>query len=244
MPFILISFISIMLIILMVIIISASSIFIEKTALSGFSETADGYRDLVQVWLNDQKDLTSVITKESEFLNYFDNSDNFNLYIANAELSELLLELDSHFASFSLFDLNGKLIADTSGNKNIIESNISKSGLWQILINNGYKYSIADEIEISSFNNEYVITILSGIYDHSGKPAVVLDAELKWCNFAKKYFSEITIGKTGNIYIVDENGKRIAHKDVSKINTISEGSRNALQAASTERKGILYYEDE
>ena len=52
MPFTIISSVTIMLIILMIVIISASAIFIERTALRGFSETADGYRDLVSVWLN------------------------------------------------------------------------------------------------------------------------------------------------------------------------------------------------
>ena len=242
MPFTIISSVAIMLIILMIVIISASSVFIEKIALRGFMETADGYRDLVTVWLNDQRDLTSVIAKESEFLDYFKNPNELNLTIANVELTELVRELGDHFTSFSLFDLNGKLVTSTL--ENTMESNIANRGLWNRLIESGYEYSIADEIEISPVNNEYVITLLSGVVDYSGKPAGVLAAELKWDNFAKKYFSEITIGETGNIYVVDEDGKRVAHKDVQKINTVSEGSRNALAAASTERKGTLHYEDE
>lgn len=244
MPFTIISSVTIMLIILMIVIISASAIFIERTALRGFSETADGYRDLVSVWLNDQRDLTSVIAKESEFLDYFKAPSTLNLAIAENELLELLSELEIHFASFSLFDLNGNLVTSTYKNKSNVENSISHRGLWQRLIDSGYRYSIADEIDVSPIDNEYVITVLSGVVDYSGKPAGVLAAELKWNNFAKKYFSEITIGKTGNIYVVDEDGKRVAHKDVSKINTISIGSKNALSAAAAERKGVLHYEDD
>ena len=68
-PFIIVSSVASMLIILMIVIIYASSMFIEKTALRGFQEIADGYRDLVTVWLNDQKDIAFIMTKESEFLN-------------------------------------------------------------------------------------------------------------------------------------------------------------------------------
>lgn len=71
MPFTIISSVAIMLIVLMIVIISASAIFMERTAISGFMETADGYRDLVSIWIGDQADLTSVISKESEFLDYF-----------------------------------------------------------------------------------------------------------------------------------------------------------------------------
>ena len=102
---------------------------------------------------------------------------------------ELLSELEIHFASFSLFDLNGNLVTSTYKNKSNVENSISHRGLWQCLIDSGYRYSIADEIDVSPIDNEYVITVLSGVVDYSGKPAGVLAAELKWNNFAKKYFS-------------------------------------------------------
>ncbi len=244
MPFTIILSIAVMLIILMIVIISTSAAFIERTALRGFSETADGYRDLVSVWLNDQIDLTSIIAKESEFLDYFKEPNEHNLTIAENELDELLVELEMHFSSFSLFDLNGRLIKSTYNNQNALESDISHRRLWQRLIDSGYRYSIDDEIEISLINNEYVITLLSGVFDNNGEPVGILAAELKWNNFAKKYFSEITIGKTGNIYVVDEEGKRVAHRDISKINTVSMGSKNALSAAASQRKGVLHYEDD
>ena len=243
MPFAIISAVVIMLLVLMIVVISASSIFIEKTALRGFQETADGYRDLVSVWLNDQKDLTSVIAKESEFLDYFKDPNDLTFTIAKTELEELVKELSTYVSSLSLYDLNGNLLTDSSSGSTI-QTNISDRSLWERFIKTGYQYSIDDEIEISPLSQEYVISILAGVIDYTGKPAGVLAAELKWNNFAKKYFSEITIGETGNIYIVDEDGKRVAHKDVKKINTISEGSRNALQAASTQKKGSLHYEDE
>ncbi|KLI43786.1 chemotaxis protein [Brachyspira hyodysenteriae] len=243
MPFTIISSVAIMLIVLMIVIISASAVFIEKTALRGFQETADGYRDLVSVWLNDQKDLTSVIAKESEFLDYFKDPNDLTFTIAKTELEELVQELSTYVSSLSLYDLKGNLLTDSSSGSTI-QTNISDRSLWERFVNTGYQYSIDDEIEVSPLNQEYVISILAGVIDYTGKPAGVLAAELKWNNFAKKYFSEITIGETGNIYIVDEDGKRVAHKDVKKINTISEGSRNALQAASTQKKGSLHYEDE
>ncbi|OEJ16022.1 chemotaxis protein [Brachyspira hampsonii] len=243
MPFTIISSVAVMLLILMIVIISASAVFIERTALRGFQETADGYRDLVSVWLNDQKDLTSVIAKESEFLDYFKNPNDLTFIIAKTELEELVQELGTYVSSLSLYDLNGNLLTDSSSGSTI-QTNISDRSLWERFINTGYQYSIDDEIEVSPINQEYVISILAGVIDYTGKPAGVLAAELKWNNFAKKYFSEITIGKTGNIYVVDEDGKRVAHKDVEKINTISEGSRNALQAASTHKKGSLHYEDD
>ncbi len=243
MPFTIISSVAIMLLVLMIVIISASAVFIERTALRGFQETADGYRDLVSVWLNDQKDLTSVIAKESEFLDYFKNPNDLTFTIAKTELEELVQELGTYVSSLSLYDLNGNLLTDSSSGSTI-QTNISDRSLWERFIKTGYQYSIDDEIEVSPINQEYVISILAGVIDYSGKPAGVLAAELKWNNFAKKYFSEITIGKTGNIYVVDEDGKRVAHKDVKKINTISEGSRNALQAASTQKKGSLHYEDD
>ncbi|WP_295159837.1 methyl-accepting chemotaxis protein [uncultured Brachyspira sp.] len=243
MPFIIISSVALMLITLMIVIVSASAIFIEKTALRGFQETADGYRDLVTVWLNDQKDLTSIIAKESEFLNYFIDPNDLTLAVAKSELQEVCNELNTYVASLSLYDLNGKFIADSS-NGSTIQNDISKRNLWERFISTGYQYSIDDEIEFFPNDGQYVLAILVGIFDNSGKPIGVLASELKWDNFSKKYFSEITIGKTGNIYVVDENGNRVAHGDSNKINTISEGSKSALQAASSQRKGTIHYEDD
>ena len=88
MPFAIISAVVIMLLVLMIVVISASAIFMERTAISGFMETADGYRDLVSIWIEDQADLTSVISKESEFLDYFQNPNNGTLNIAKDEFNE------------------------------------------------------------------------------------------------------------------------------------------------------------
>ena len=124
MPFVIISSVAIMLLVLMIVIISASAVFIEKTALRGFQETADGYRDLVSVWLNDQKDLTSVIAKESEFLDYFKNPNDLTFTIAKTELEELVQELGTYVSSLSLYDLNGNLLTDSSSGSTI-QTNIS-----------------------------------------------------------------------------------------------------------------------
>ena len=118
MPFTIISSVVVMLLILMIVVISASAVFMERTALRGFMETADGYRDLVSIWIEDQADLTSVISKESEFLDYFLNPSQDNLNIADNEFNELLKELESHYSAFALIDLNGNVVLDTASTKN------------------------------------------------------------------------------------------------------------------------------
>ncbi|MEI0557198.1 methyl-accepting chemotaxis protein [Brachyspira intermedia] len=242
MPFTIISSVAVMLLVLMIVIISASAIFMERTAISGFMETADGYRDLVSIWIEDQADLTSVISKESEFLDYFENPNQYTLSIASGEFIELLKELESHFSAFALIDLNGKVVLDTASNEHL--NTVSQKTIWKELQNNNYKYAIEDEIYLSSVTGNYVIGVLAGVFDTNARPAGVLYAELRWDSFVQKYFSEITIGKTGNIYIVNEEGRRVAHKEVKKVNTISIGSKNALSAAASQRKGALHYEDE
>ena len=242
MPFAIISAVVIMLLVLMIVVISASAIFMERTAISGFMETADGYRDLVSIWIEDQADLTSVISKESEFLDYFQNPNNGTLNIAKDEFNELLNELKSHYSAFALIDLNGNVVLDTASNTQL--NSISQKTIWKELKENNYKYAIEDEIYLSSVTGNYVIGVLAGVFDANNNIAGVLYAELRWNEFVNKYFSEITIGETGNIYIVNEDGKRVAHKDVNKVNTISIGSKNALSAAASQRKGALHYEDE
>ena len=242
MPFAIISAVVIMLLVLMIVVISASAIFMERTAISGFMETADGYRDLVSIWIEDQADLTSVISKESEFLDYFQNPNDGTLNIAKDEFNELLNELKSHYSAFALIDLNGNVVLDTASNTQL--NAISQKTIWKELKENNYKYAIEDEIYLSSVTGNYVIGVLAGVFDANNNIAGVLYAELRWNEFVNKYFSEITIGETGNIYIVNEDGKRVAHKDVNKVNTISIGSKNALSAAASQRKGALHYEDE
>ena len=242
MPFAIISAVVIMLLVLMIVVISASAIFMERTAISGFMETADGYRDLVSIWIEDQADLTSVISKESEFLDYFQNPNDGTLNIAKDEFNELLNELKSHYSAFALIDLNGKVVLDTASNEHL--NTVSQKTIWKELRDNNYKYAIEDEIYLSSVTGNYVIGVLAGVFDTNNSPAGVLYAELRWDSFVQKYFSEITIGETGNIYIVNEDGKRVAHKDVNKVNTISIGSKNALSAAASQRKGALHYENE
>ena len=242
MPFTIISSVAVMLLILMIVVISASAVFMERTALRGFMETADGYRDLVSIWIEDQADLTSVISKESEFLDYFLNPSQDNLNIADNEFNELLKELESHYSAFALIDLNGNVVLDTASNTQL--DLISEKTIWRELKDNNYKYAIEDEIYLSSVTDNYVIGVLAGVFDAEGKVSGVLYGELRWDSFVQKYFSEITIGETGNIYVVDEDGKRVAHKDVNKVNTISIGSKNALSAADAQRKGTLHYEDE
>ena len=242
MPFTIISSVAVMLLILMIVVISASAVFMERTALRGFMETADGYRDLVSIWIEDQADLTSVISKGSEFLDYFLNPSQDNLNIADNEFNELLKELESHYSAFALIDLNGNVVLDTASNTQL--DLISEKTIWRELKDNNYKYAIEDEIYLSSVTDNYVIGVLAGVFDAEGKVSGVLYGELRWDSFVQKYFSEITIGETGNIYVVDEDGKRVAHKDVNKVNTISIGSKNALSAADAQRKGTLHYEDE
>ena len=169
MPFTIISSVAVMLLVLMIVIISASAIFMERTAISGFMETADGYRDLVSIWIEDQADLTSVISKESEFLDYFENPNQYTLSIASGEFIELLKELESHFSAFALIDLNGKVVLDTASNEHL--NTVSQKTIWKELQNNNYKYAIEDEIYLSSVTGNYVIGVLAGVFDTNARPA-------------------------------------------------------------------------
>ena len=174
---IVISLLSTFFLVLIVVILSLrSNKTIKESTLSGFNSTVTGYKEMLDTWLDDQRNLIRTYAVSPAVISYLLNRDAVDIRPVLAEfeaINDLVLDI-------GLTDTNGIILDNVNGVK-IGENIITiRTNILNILKANNNKASFDDQLQKSVADNKWSLAALSGVFyngEHIGNVYIIMDWE-------------------------------------------------------------------
>ncbi|MEI0530955.1 methyl-accepting chemotaxis protein [Brachyspira pilosicoli] len=174
---IVISLLSTFFLVLIVVILSLrSNKTIKESTLSGFNSTVTGYKEMLDTWLDDQRNLIRTYAVSPVVISYLLNRDAVDIRPVLAEfeaINDLVLDI-------GLTDTNGIILDNVNGVK-IGENIITiRTNILNILKANNNKASFDDQLQKSVADNKWSLAALSGVFyngEHIGNVYIIMDWE-------------------------------------------------------------------
>lgn len=174
---IVISLLSTFFLVLIVVILSfRSNKTIKESTLSGFNSTVTGYKEMLDTWLDDQRNLIRTYAVSPAVISYLLNRDAVDIRPILAEfeaINDLVLDI-------GLTDTNGIILDNVNGVK-IGENIITiRTNILNILKSNNNRASFDDQLQKSVADNKWSLAALSGVFyngEHIGNVYIIMDWE-------------------------------------------------------------------
>ena len=174
---IVISLLSTFFLVLIVVILSfRSNKTIKESTLSGFNSTVTGYKEMLDTWLDDQRNLIRTYAVSPAVISYLLNRDAVDIRSVLAEfeaINDLVLDI-------GLTDTNGIILDNVNGVK-IGENIITiRTNILNILKSNNNRASFDDQLQKSVADNKWSLAALSGVFyngEHIGNVYIIMDWE-------------------------------------------------------------------
>ena len=174
---IVISLLSTFFLVLIVVILSfRSNKTIKESTLSGFNSTVTGYKEMLDTWLDDQRNLIRTYAVSPTVISYLLNRDAVDIRSVLAEfeaINDLVLDI-------GLTDTNGIILDNVNGVK-IGENIITiRTNILNILKSNNNRASFDDQLQKSVADNKWSLAALSGVFyngEHIGNVYIIMDWE-------------------------------------------------------------------
>ena len=241
-----ISILSTIFLVLIVAILSYRSHAIVKDAtLSGFDNTVNGYKDMLDVWLDDNRNLVQTYSVSPIVRNYLlDRSIDIRTTLTEFEL------INEYVLDIGITDTNG-IILDNVNNVKIGENITTvRPNILNILKNNNNGASFDDSIQRSSADNKWSLAAISGVKyngEYIGNVYMILD----WEDLAKK-LQELKLPERTRIFAIDDNNTVVLDTK-NEINTeaneaytsiikggMSSGVMNYISSVSHDPRTAVY----
>ncbi|WP_295161548.1 methyl-accepting chemotaxis protein [uncultured Brachyspira sp.] len=235
--------ISSMLILMLVFLLGTSLYFSNKgltdTTYRGFHNTTGGYVDLFDSILESQLMVSTAYASSVNIINYLMNG-NDETYRQNSLIDiNLFCDRNEYIEDIYVINTNGNISLARSSK--LIGRNIQdfRSDTWSKL-RSGREFVFGNNIIRSEESKEFTISLGIRVLDFNNNLIGYLLSVIKLPVIHKKYFSDIRLGKTAKIVMVNEKGIIVMGSDISNIGeeAISEYIK-IVQGASTE--GELKY---
>lgn len=238
MPLFIISIVVIFMLVLIVITEIKASDIIKDSTYDGFNNTVSGYASLIDTWFDSQLDMADIYVTSEELIKY--------LQLRTADMQNTALNNLKKFSSLNEYAINIGL-SDPSGNILIDSDNpdLINQNIFNIhpdlkeKINNSSKGVFGKNITHSLTTGGWCLVLLEKINDDNNKLIGYLHVILDWSTLNKNHIEPLIIGKTGNMYAVDEDLKIKIH---NTIDNIDKDAPQQFKEAFKQDKGILEYE--
>lgn len=210
---IVISLLSTFFLVLIVVILSLrSNNTIKKSTLSGFNSTVTGYKEMLDTWLDDQRNLIRTYAVSPVVISYLLNRDAVNIRPVLAEfeaINDLVLDI-------GLTDTNGIILDNVNGVK-IGENIITiRTNILNILKSNNNKASFDDQLQKSVADNKWSLAALSGVFyngEHIGNVYIIMD----WEDLSVR-LQDLKLPERTRIFAVDDD-RNIVLDTKNELNT-------------------------
>lgn len=243
MPLIIMSFVSVLTIILVFGIVKLGTNGIRNTAQYGFDATTKVYARLINVWLNEIIVLgQQIVNGNSEIATYLENKTDEN---KSQVLNELIgfSKSNSTIIALYIIDMNGKVILDSSDNL-IVNKNVdwTKRRAWKKFLSD-YQAEVYETDEVSPIDNKTrVITVLIPVKAPNSDNIVgAMGVMVNWNQFIDKEIEVVKMGKTGHPFIVDRDGWVIADPIPSHVRNETLRTSDFIQYAVNNDSGFFSY---
>ncbi|OEJ14147.1 chemotaxis protein [Brachyspira hampsonii] len=241
-----ISILSTLFLVLIVAILSyRSHLIVKDTTLSGFDNTVNGYKDMLDVWLDDNRNLIKTYAVSPIVRSYLMNRD--------IDIRSTLTEFETineYVLDIGITDTNGIILDNVTGVK--IGENITtvRPNILNILNNNNNEASFDDGIKRSSAHNKWSLAAISGVKyngEYIGNVYMILD----WEDLASK-LQELKLPERTRIFAIDDNNTVVLDTK-NEINTeaneayisiikggMSSGVMNYISSVSDDHRTAVY----
>ena len=194
-----ISILSTIFLVLIVVILSyRSHIIIKEATLDGFNNTVNGYKDMLDVWLDDQRNLIKTYSVSPTIKSYLlDRNINIRPTLTEYEgINEYVLDI-------GVTDTNG-IILDNVNNVKIGENITTvRPNILNILKNNNNEASFDDAVQKSSADQKWSLAAIAGVKhngEHLGNVYMILD----WEDLSAK-LQQLKLPERTRIFAIDDH---------------------------------------
>ncbi len=201
--------ISSMLILMLVFLLGTSLYFSNKgltdTTYRGFHNTTGGYVDLFDSILESQLMVSTAYASSVNIINYLMNG-NDETYRQNSLIDiNLFCDRNEYIEDIYVINTNGNISLARSSK--LIGRNIQdfRSDTWSKL-RSGREFVFGNNIIRSEESKEFTISLGIRVLDFNNNLIGYLLSVIKLPVIHKKYFSDIRLGKTAKIVMVNEKG--------------------------------------
>ena len=219
-----ISILSTIFLVLIVVILSYRSHAIVKDAtLSGFDNTVNGYKDMLDVWLDDSKNLIKTYAVSPIVRSYLVNR--------NVDIRSTLAEFEAineYVLDIGITDTNGIILDNV--NKVKIGENITtvRPNILNILKKNNNEASFDDAVQKSSADNRWSLAAIAGVRyngEYVGNVYMIMD----WEDLSAK-LQELKLPERTRIFAIDDHNTVV-------LDTKNEINTEANEAYTSITKG-------
>ena len=194
-----ISILSTFFLVLIVAILSyRSHTIVKDSTLSGFDNTVNGYKDMLDVWLDDSRNLIKTYAVSPIVRNYLVNRD--------IDIRSTLTEFEAineYVLDIGITDTNG-IILDNVNNVKIGENITTvRPNILNILKRNNNEASFDDSIQKSSADNKWSLAVICGVKyngEYVGNVYMIMD----WEDLAAK-LQELKLPERTRIFAIDDD---------------------------------------
>ncbi|MEI0698770.1 methyl-accepting chemotaxis protein [Brachyspira intermedia] len=241
-----ISILSTIFLVLIVAILSYRSHAIVKDAtLSGFDNTVNGYKDMLDVWLDDSRNLIKTYAVSPIVRSYFaDRTIDIRSTLTEFEgINEYVLDI-------GVTDTNGIILDNVNSVK--IGENITtvRPNILNILKKNNNEASFDDTVQKSSADKKWSLAVICGVKyngEYVGNVYMIMD----WEDLAAK-LQELKLPERTRIFAIDDNNTVVLDTK-NEINTeaneaytsiikggMSSGVMNYISSVSNDPRTAVY----
>ncbi|MEI0447227.1 methyl-accepting chemotaxis protein [Brachyspira intermedia] len=215
---------------------------IDDAVESGFESTSISYRNLINLWLEDNHSSMANFVTSQALINFLLNTQDETLKVSAEEALKYFKTSKRSFINFILLDLNGNAIIDSeNGILNNVTMDRNDEG-WKKFVSSGYNSGGEASVSKSVATGNPTYRVWAGIKDNTGKVIGVLSGNVDWGDLINGYILNVKIGETGRISIIDGNKKILAHNDSTKILTTA-GNNIPYDEVFKNKNGIMHYKD-
>ncbi len=216
---------------------------IDDAVISGFQSTSISYKNLINLWLEDNNSSMGNFVASASLINFLSNPEDEILRARAEDALKYFKTSKSSFINFILLDLNGRAIIDSeNGLLNNVVIDTTDEG-WKKFVSSGYNFGGEASISKSVTTGNPTYRIWRGIKDNNGKAIGVLAGNVNWGDLINRYILNVKIGQGGKISIIDGSKKILADQDNNKVLTVADNNLPYNEVIKN-KNGIARYRDD
>ncbi|PTY41176.1 methyl-accepting chemotaxis protein [Brachyspira hampsonii] len=233
-----ISIITTILLLITIIILSYKSHSgITKSTYSGYNNTIEGYKSMLDTWFEENNTLIKTYSITPSIINYLSGN---NTPEAAAVLIDALKQFEAinkYSLDIGVTDENGVTLQNTKNVNLGINLKDLRPGIWDNFVKNNYDVAYDTKVLKSTVSDNMTLAIIAGVKTNNVLIGTVYMI-LNWDALVSK-LGELQLPETGRLFAIDYE-RNIALDTRNQINTLANESYNEV-IRENKTDGILQY---
>ncbi|OEJ20599.1 chemotaxis protein, partial [Brachyspira hampsonii] len=233
-----ISIITTILLLITIIILSYKSHSgITKSTYSGYNNTIEGYKSMLDTWFEENNTLIKTYSITPSIINYLSGN---NTPEAAAVLIDALKQfegINKYSLDIGVTDENGVTLQNTKNVNLGINLKDLRPGIWDNFVKNNYDVAYDTKVLKSTLSDNMTLAIIAGVKTNNVLIGTVYMI-LNWDVLVSK-LGELQLPETGRLFAIDYE-RNIALDTRNQINTLANESYNEV-IRENKADGILHY---